>query len=66
MTSIPWFWHSREVAYRWLRRWPAPAVPLEVIVVRKLGLPFQPELGFGAIGEGGIRVLDTDLAARPV
>jgi len=40
--------------------------PLEVIVVRKLGLPFQPELGFGAIGEGGIRVLDTDLAARPV
>ena len=40
--------------------------PLDVIVVRKLGLPFQPELGFGAIGEGGIRVLDTDLAARPV
>ncbi|HEU5155906.1 MAG TPA: phosphoribosyltransferase family protein [Streptosporangiaceae bacterium] len=30
--------------------------PLDVIVVRKLGVPFQPELGFGAIGEGGVRV----------
>ena len=38
--------------------------PLDVIVVRKLGLPFQPELGFGAIGEGGIRVLDTDLVRK--
>jgi len=27
--------------------------PLDVIVVRKLGVPFQPEVGFGAIGEGG-------------
>jgi predicted phosphoribosyltransferase/dienelactone hydrolase len=33
-------------------------------VVRKLGLPFQPELGFGAIGEGGIRLLDSDLVHR--
>lgn len=32
--------------------------PLDVIVVRKLGVPFQPELGFGAIGEGGVRILD--------
>ncbi|HEX6470261.1 MAG TPA: phosphoribosyltransferase family protein [Streptosporangiaceae bacterium] len=31
---------------------------LDVIVVRKLGVPFQPELAFGAIGEGGIRVLN--------
>ncbi len=38
--------------------------PLDVIVVRKLGVPFQPELGFGAIGEGGIRVLDHDLIRR--
>lgn len=38
--------------------------PLDVIVVRKLGLPFQPELAMGAIGEGGIRVLDEDLMAR--
>ena len=27
--------------------------PLDVIVVRKLGMLFQPEYGFGAIGEGG-------------
>src|SRR6476646_7561405 len=32
--------------------------PLDVIVVRKLGVPFQPEYGFGAIGEGGARVID--------
>ncbi len=32
--------------------------PLDVIVVRKLGVPFQPECGFGAIGEGGARVVD--------
>lgn len=38
--------------------------PLDVIVVRKLGLPFQPELGFGAIGEGGVRLLDSDLVRR--
>ena len=31
-------------------------VPLDVVVVRKLGVPFQPELAFGAIGEGGVRV----------
>lgn len=28
--------------------------PLDVIVVRKLGVPFQPELAMGAIGEGGV------------
>ena len=38
--------------------------PLDVIVVRKLGVPFQPELGFGAVGEGGIRLLDRDLIGR--
>jgi len=32
--------------------------PLDVIVVRKLGIPFQPECGFGAIGEGGARTID--------
>jgi putative phosphoribosyl transferase len=36
-------------------------VPLDVIVVRKLGVPFQPELAMGAIGEGGVRVLDPDV-----
>jgi hypothetical protein len=32
--------------------------PLDVIVVRKLGVPFQPEYGFGAIGEDGARMVD--------
>jgi len=32
--------------------------PLDVLVVRKLGVPAQPELAFGAIGEGGARVLN--------
>jgi putative phosphoribosyl transferase len=32
--------------------------PLDVIVVRKLGVPFQPELGLGAVGEDGVRVLN--------
>ena len=35
--------------------------PLDVIVVRKLGVPFQPEYGFGAIGEGGARIIDDDV-----
>jgi putative phosphoribosyl transferase len=35
--------------------------PLDVIVVRKLGVPFQPELGMGAIGEGGTRVINDDV-----
>jgi putative phosphoribosyl transferase len=39
-------------------------LPLDVIVVRKLGVPFQPELAMGAIGEGGFRVVDPDLIRR--
>src|SRR5664279_810647 len=38
--------------------------PLDVVVVRKLGVPFQPELAMGAIGEGGARVLDADVCRR--
>nr|WSW64979.1 phosphoribosyltransferase family protein [Streptomyces sp. NBC_00995] len=37
---------------------------LDVIVVRKLGVPYHPELGFGAIGEGGVRVISEDIVAR--
>jgi putative phosphoribosyl transferase len=33
-------------------------VPLDVIVVRKLGVPFQPELAMGAVGEGGLLVVN--------
>ena len=35
--------------------------PLDVVVVRKLGAPGRPELGIGAISEGGVRVLNDDL-----
>ena len=35
--------------------------PLDVIVVRKLGVPFQPELGMGAIGEDDVRVINDDV-----
>src|SRR5262245_40154184 len=38
--------------------------PLDVIVVRKLGVPFQPELAMGAIGEGGIRVSNEEVIRR--
>ena len=36
-------------------------LPLDVFLVRKLGVPHQPEFAFGAIAEGGIRVLNRDV-----
>lgn len=39
----------------------ALGAPVDVIVVRKLGVPHQPELGMGAIGEDGVRVLNADV-----
>jgi putative phosphoribosyl transferase len=36
-------------------------VQLDVFVARKLGVPGQEELAFGAIASGGIRVLDTEI-----
>ena len=38
--------------------------PLDVIVVRKLGVPTHPEVAMGAIGEGGVRLLDEALIAQ--
>jgi predicted phosphoribosyltransferase len=35
--------------------------PLDVILVRKLGVPSQPELAMGALGEGGVRVTNDDV-----
>jgi putative phosphoribosyl transferase len=35
--------------------------PLDVLIARKLGVPWQPELGMGAIAEGGGRVLNEEL-----
>lgn len=34
------------------------AAPLDVILIRKLGVPWQHELAMGAIGEGSVRVLN--------
>jgi predicted phosphoribosyltransferase len=36
-------------------------VPFDVFVVRKLGVPGQPELAMGAIATGGLRVLNEDI-----
>lgn len=36
----------------------ALGAPLDVLVVRKLGVPYHRELAFGAIGEGDVRVLN--------
>jgi putative phosphoribosyl transferase len=38
--------------------------PLDVLIVRKLGVPAQPELAMGAIASGGFQVLDKSLTAQ--
>jgi len=35
--------------------------PLDVVIVRKLGVPWQPELAMGAIASGSVQTLDHDL-----
>jgi predicted phosphoribosyltransferase len=37
------------------------SAPLDVFVVRKLGMPGRPELAMGAIAMGGVRVLNSEL-----
>ena len=52
----------RAAAFR--SRLPSPARsarPLDVFVVRKLGVPAQPELAMGAVASGGVRVLNEDV-----
>jgi predicted phosphoribosyltransferase len=46
------------VGYEVARRLNAP---LDVFVVRKLGLPSQPELAIGAIASGNVRVLNREV-----
>jgi putative phosphoribosyl transferase len=36
-------------------------VPLDVLLVRKLGVPGQPELAMGAIASGGIKIIDRQM-----
>ncbi|GAA1621433.1 phosphoribosyltransferase family protein [Georgenia ruanii] len=42
----------------------ALGAPLDVVVVRKLGVPWQPEVAMGAVGEGGAIVLNPHIEAR--
>lgn len=42
----------------------ALSAPLDILLVRKLGAPFQPELAIGAIASGGIQVLNEELVKR--
>jgi predicted phosphoribosyltransferase len=39
-------------------------LPLDVFLVRKLGVPGQPELAMGAIASGGITLLNHDIVAQ--
>lgn len=41
----------------------ALGAPLDLILARKLPAPQNPELGFGAVGEGGVRVVDREIVA---
>ena len=36
-------------------------LPLDLWIVRKLGVPFQPELAMGAVGEEGVIVLNPEV-----
>jgi len=40
--------------------------PLDVLLVRKLGVPGHPELAMGAIASGGVRVLSHDIISQLV
>jgi hypothetical protein len=42
----------------------ALGAPLDVIIVRKLGVPSQPELAVGAVGEDGVLVVNERVARR--
>jgi putative phosphoribosyl transferase len=39
-------------------------LPLDVFVVRKLGVPGYPELAMGAIASGGVQVLNEDVVSQ--
>lgn len=38
--------------------------PLDVMVVRKVGVPFAPELAMGAVASGGVRVINSDVVSE--
>ncbi len=63
--STPWCSAFPEVEWSSPPRWPRRSeAPLDVIVVRKLGVPGHEELAMGALAEGGAMVLNDDLVRR--
>jgi putative phosphoribosyl transferase len=42
----------------------ALGAPFDVFVVRKLGVPAQPELAMGAVASGGVRVINDDVVRQ--
>ena len=38
--------------------------PLDVLIVRKLGVPWAPEVAFGALGPAGVKVLNERVVER--
>lgn len=48
---------GREVAV-------ALGAPLDVLIVRKLGVPWHTEYAFGALGEGGVVVIDEEVVRQ--
>ena len=42
----------------------ALGAPLDVVLVRKLGMPFDSELAFGAIAEGGVQFINQNLVSE--
>ena len=39
----------------------ALSAPLDAVIVRKLGAPSNPEFAFGAVAEGGVRIVNDDM-----
>lgn len=58
-----WCWDCPAAAYPWPARSRALNAELDVLIVRKLGLPYQPELAMGAIASGGGVSINQDVLA---
>jgi putative phosphoribosyl transferase len=56
-----WFWRCRGAVFQWPSRSRSLDAPMDVFLVRKLGLPGHRELAMGAIASGGVRVLNEDV-----
>src|SRR6266545_3254991 len=54
-------WPYRAAACPSPMKWLARGVPLDVFLVRKLGVPGHEELAMGAIASGGVRVINDEL-----